>query len=81
MLPLCAQQAKEMQGKGNRYSAFKHGSPQHPQAWLVTPLAPCTPQAKEMLKEAGASDQASVLGGATIAGFIAAGFRCVEWPL
>ena len=33
-------------------------------------------QAKEMLVAAGASPQASVLGGATIAGFFAAGCRC-----
>jgi len=35
-------------------------------------------QAKELLKEAGASDKASVFGGATIAGFIAAAFRSVS---
>ncbi len=33
-------------------------------------------QAKEMLVEAGASPQAAVLGGATIAGFFAAACRC-----
>jgi hypothetical protein len=32
-------------------------------------------QIKELLREAGASDRASVLGGATLAGFIASAFR------
>ena len=43
-------------------------------------------QAKEMLVEAGASPQAAVLGGATIAGFFAAACRCdrerrLQWIL
>jgi len=49
--------------------------------WLTMMSLPDTSmdwcvQAKEMLVEAGASPQAAVLGGATIAGFFAAACRC-----
>lgn len=57
----------------------------HPSVCCIPDLAsktraPCLLQAKELLKEAGASDKAAVLGGATIAGFIASAFRCCPNP-
>ena len=39
---------------------------------------PLGPQIKELLREGGASERASVLGGATLAGFIASAFRCAR---
>ena len=39
---------------------------------------PLGPQIKELLREGGASERASVLGGATLAGFIASAFRCAQ---
>ena len=47
---------------------------------LVSPLPAGPLQIKELLREAGASERSSVLGGATLAGFIASAFRRV-WSL